>query len=98
MAEKRRENVPRRTFVSAMVVLTGIMLAIPAAALALPSETPDNTLMIDGRVRAIEQVGNNLWLGGNFDQVESATAQFWNNVGDLAVLQRPDGRVSGHRA
>ena len=72
MAAKRWEGGTKRTFVSAMIVLTAIMLAIPAAALALPSETPDNTPMVDGRVRAIEQVGNNVWLGGRFDQVKQA--------------------------
>jgi hypothetical protein len=32
------------------------------AVLALPSEVPDDTPMVDGRVRAIEQLGTNIWL------------------------------------
>jgi hypothetical protein len=61
MARKVREGGTGRTFVAAMVALTAIMLALLAAALALPSETPDDTPMLDGPVRAIEQVGNNIW-------------------------------------
>jgi hypothetical protein len=32
------------------------------AALALPSEVRDDTPMVDRRVRAIEQLGTNIWL------------------------------------
>ena len=39
------------------------------AALALPSQKPDNTPMVDGRVRAIKQVGTNVWLGGRISRV-----------------------------
>ena len=71
---------------TAMVVLTAIMLALPAAALALPSETPDRTAMVDGRVRAIEQVGTNVWVGGRFSRVERRNGKLLDNVGNLAVL------------
>jgi hypothetical protein len=56
MVVKEWEDGIRRTLVAAMMVLafTAIMLALPGSALALPSETPDNTPMVDGRVRAIE--------------------------------------------
>ena len=37
---------------------------------AMPSETPDQTPMVNGTVRAIEQVGNNIWVGGKFTQVK----------------------------
>jgi hypothetical protein len=69
-----------------MVVLTAIMLALPAAALALPSETPDETPMVDGRVRAIEQIGTNVWLGGRISQVERHDGKVLGKVGNLAVL------------
>ena len=70
-----------------MIVLTAVMLAIPAAALALPSETPDNTPMVDGRVRAIEQVGNNVWLGGRFDQVERRNGEVLDDdASNLAIF------------
>jgi hypothetical protein len=45
------------------------MLALSGTALALPSERPDNTPEVDGRVRTIEQVGTNVWVGGNFSKV-----------------------------
>ena len=86
MGAEKRERGTRKTFVTAMVVLTAIMLALPAAALALPSQTPDNTPMIEGRVRAIEQVGNNIWLGGRFTQVKQRNGTVLDNVGNVAVL------------
>ena len=96
MAGKRWEDGERRTFVVAMVVLTAIMLALPAAAMALPAENPDNTPMVDGRVRAIEHVGNNIWLGGRFTQVKRGNGTVLDtNAGNLAVLQLSDERVQG---
>ncbi len=35
------------------------LLHASGAVMALPSEKPDDTPMVDGRVRAIEQVGTN---------------------------------------
>ncbi len=89
MAVKEWEGGKRRTFVAAIVVLvfTAIMLALPESALALPSETPDDTPMVDGRVRAIEQVGTNIWLGGRFTQVKKRDGTvLGSNVGNLAVF------------
>lgn len=48
--------------VVAALVLTS---ALPAAA-ALPETTPDDTWMVNARVRAIEQAGGLTWLGGTF--------------------------------
>jgi hypothetical protein len=76
MARKVRGGTGR-TSVSATVALTAIMLALPATALALPSETSDDTSMVDGGVRAIEQVGTNIWLGSRISQVKNATARSW---------------------
>ena len=50
----------------AVAAMLMTMLTLSGTALALPSETPDDTPMVDGRVRAIEQVGSNIWLGGQF--------------------------------
>jgi hypothetical protein len=52
----------------AVSAMLGAMLALAGAALALPSETPDDTPEVDGRVRAIEQVGTNIWVGGQFSE------------------------------
>src|SRR5215208_3761979 len=45
------------------------LLLASGAVLGLPSQKPDNTPMVDGRVRAIKQVGTNVWLGGRISQV-----------------------------
>src|SRR5919112_3106188 len=63
----------------------GVLLA-SGVALALPSETPDNTLMVNGRVRAIEQVGDHLWVGGNFTQVKERDGTVVANVSNVAVF------------
>jgi hypothetical protein len=79
----------RRTLVAAAVVvlLTAIMLALPDSALAaLPSERPDITPMVDGRVKAIEQVGTNIWVGGRFSRVENRNGKLLGNVNNLAVF------------
>src|SRR5215210_2671779 len=86
MAVKRRKDGARRTFVAAIAVFTAIMLALPAAALALPAETPDNTPMVEGRVRAIEQVDSNIWLGGQFSQVNRCAGITPPSVENVAVL------------
>src|SRR5918994_446437 len=88
MVEKEWECGTRRTLVSAMavLVLTAIMLALPESAVALPSEVPDDTPMVDGRVRAIEQVGTNIWIGGRFSRVEQRNGTLLGNVANVAVL------------
>jgi len=42
--------------------------------------------MVDGRVRAIEQVGTNIWVGGRFSQVKNSDGTFLDNVTNLAVF------------
>ena len=61
------------------------MLALPGTALALPSERPDDTPMVDGRVRAIEQVGTNVWVGGKFSTVTRPDGTALN-VSNVAVF------------
>jgi DNA-binding beta-propeller fold protein YncE len=75
-----------------MIVFTAIMLALPESALALPSETPDNTPMVDGRVRAIEQVGTNIWLGGKFTQVKKRDGTVLGSVSNVAVFNSETNR------
>jgi hypothetical protein len=53
----------------AVAAMLMTMLALTGTALALPSEKPDNTPEVDGRVRTIEQVGTNVWVGGSFSKV-----------------------------
>jgi hypothetical protein len=88
MVVKEWEDGIRRTLVAAVAVsvLTAIMLALPQSALALPSEKPDNTPMVDGRVRAIEQVGTNIWVGGRFTKVKKRDGTVLANVANVAVF------------
>jgi hypothetical protein len=72
-----------------VLLLASMALAVLLAcgvALALPSETPDQTPMVNGTVRAIEQVGTNIWLGGKFTQVEQHNGTVVANVSNLAVF------------
>jgi PQQ-like domain len=65
--------------------VVALLLASGAVA-ALPSEKPDDTPMIDGRVRAIEQVGTNIWVGGRFSRVERRDGQLLGTVANVAVF------------
>src|SRR5215216_1756421 len=64
-----------------------LFLACGVALAALPSETPDETPMVNGTVRAIEQVGTNIWVGGKFTQVKQCSNRTNAlNVSNLAVF------------
>jgi hypothetical protein len=70
-----------------LLLSTAVALLIASGAiLALPSERPDKTPMVDGRVRAIEQVGTNTWLGGTFTRVKNHKGTVVANVSNLAVV------------
>ena len=81
---------PRRRISGHLFVGIGVILALTLlyaeAALALPSETPDDTPMVDGRVRAIEQVGTNVWVGGRFSQVKQRDGTVLGSVANVAVF------------
>jgi RTX calcium-binding nonapeptide repeat (4 copies) len=62
------------------------LLLASGAVVALPSEKPDDTPMVDGRVRAIEQVGTNIWIGGRFSRVEQRNGTLLGNVANVAVF------------
>src|SRR5215204_1087735 len=81
----------RRTLLLLFSTAAGLLLA-SGAVLALPSQKPDNTPMVDGRVRTIKQVGNNVWLGGRISQVTRRDGQVLGNVGNLAVLDSQTNR------
>src|SRR5215210_9258656 len=72
-----------------VLLLASMALAMFLAcgvALALPSETPDQTPMVNGTVRAIEQVGTNVWVGGKFTQEKQRNGTVVANVSNLAVF------------
>jgi len=84
-ARSREEIGMRRTLLLLFSTAVGVLLA-SGAVLALPSQKPDNTPMVDGRVRAIKQVGNNVWLGGRISKVTTRDGTLLGNVSNLAVL------------
>jgi len=67
------------------------LLVASATALALPSETPDQTPMVNGTVRAIEQVGTNIWVGGKFTQVKQHNGTVVASVSNVAVFDSQTG-------
>jgi hypothetical protein len=75
----------RRTLLLMLSTAVALLLA-SGAVLALPSEKPDDTPMVDGRVRAIEQVGTNIWVGGRFSRVEQRNGTLLGNVANVAVF------------
>jgi hypothetical protein len=75
----------RKTFLMLLFSAVALLLA-SGAVVALPSEKPDNTPMVDGRVRAIEQVGTNIWVGGRFSRVEQRSGTLLGNVANVAVF------------
>ena len=80
-----------------IVVLAGVViLMFPVAAkAALPSESPANTYQVNGpRVRSAVIVGNNVWIGGIFTQVQSGSGSNVRAVSNLAALDRTTGQLS----
>jgi hypothetical protein len=75
----------RRTILLLATMALTVLVAC-GVALALPSETPDQTPMVNGTVRAIEQVGTNIWVGGKFTQVKQRDGTVVANVSNLAVF------------
>ena len=86
-------EIGMRRLVLLLVSTAVALLFASGTALALPSETPDHTAMVDGRVRAIEQVGRNVWLGGRFSRVVRHDGTvLGSNVGNLAVFDSKTDR------
>ena len=56
-----------RKTVLLLASMTAAVLLASGVALALPSETPDETLMLNGPVRTFAEVPGTdlLWVGGN---------------------------------
>jgi hypothetical protein len=80
-----KEISMRRTVLLLLSTAVALLLA-SGAVLALPSETPDKTRMVNGTVRAIEEVGTNIWVGGKFTQVKQHNGTVVASVSNLAVL------------
>src|SRR5215203_1879967 len=81
----KKELGMRRTVVLLFSTAVALLFA-SGAVLALPSERADQTPMVNGTVRAIEQVGTNVWLGGKFTQAKRLKGNVVANVSNLAVF------------
>ncbi len=80
-----------------LLILASAVLALGllgGVALALPTEAPNDTLMVNGPVRTIAQMGNNVWVGGNFSQVKQRDGTVLDNVGGLAVFDSTTGQYN----
>src|SRR5918998_2622048 len=87
----KKEIGLRRTLLLLFSTVAALFLA-SGAALTLPSEKPDDTPMVNGTVRAMEQVGTNVWLGGKFTQVKQHNGTVVANVSNLAVFDSKTNR------
>src|SRR5918997_3952535 len=82
-----KKEIGMRRIVLLLASMALAMLLACGVALALPSETPDQTPMVNGTVRAIEQVGTNIWVGGKFTQVKQRDGTVVDpDVSNLAVF------------
>lgn len=77
-----------------LVLATMLTAALAASGVAytLPSETPDDTPMVNGTVRTVDQVGGNVWVGGNFTQVKQRNGTVLDNVQNVAVFDSVTGQ------
>lgn len=74
-----------RVAVAMAAALVLIMSAVPASA-DPPATSPGATDMVNGTVRAIAQVGNDIWIGGSFTQVLDHNRNVIRAAGGLAVF------------
>ncbi len=82
----------RRTALVLAAAILATVAALPGLALALPAESPDDTHMVDGRVRTIAQVGSNVWMGGNFTRVQRRDGSLVATVSNAVVIDSVTGQ------
>lgn len=80
-----------RKVAGVVAISVTMLLASAGSAAALPSQSADPTLMTDGKVRSIVQVGDNIWLGGAFSKVTTRNGSVVGNVVNLAVFDASSG-------
>ena len=72
--------------------IVALMVLSAPRALALPSQQPDDTWMVNGPVRTIERVGSTIWIGGSFTRLRSsATGGTMIRVSGLAAVDSATG-------
>jgi len=79
-----------RTLVPAILVAALVLAATPARA-ALPPTQPDDTGMLNGKVRSLEQAGGHIWIGGAFTEALNASGQVPVPVSALAAFDPATG-------
>ncbi len=79
-----------RTLAPLPLVAAMLLAATPARA-ALPSTQPDDTGMLNGKVRAIAQAGGHVWIGGSFTQALNASGQAAQAVNSLVAFDPNSG-------
>ena len=83
----------RRNGLLASLVAITLTLGASARA-ATPSESPDNTSMTDGPVRAMVVAGGHVWIGGNFSNVVGPNGSNPTPAGNIAALSLATGLLS----
>jgi hypothetical protein len=72
-----------------LVLAASVLVTASGVALALPATAPDATLGTNGKVRALVQVGNVMWVGGQFTATSDGQGGLSNIVGlDVTTGQR----------
>lgn len=82
----------RNSLVVALVVVSTMLVG--AAHAATPSESPDDTSMTDGAVRAVVIARGHVWIGGNFSNVLRANGSNATPAGNIAALSLSTGQLS----
>jgi hypothetical protein len=86
----------RRCIVALTLALLAIATLAPTALAQLPGEEPADTYQVnDPRVRSVVVVGDNVWIGGQFSQVQTGNGSNAAAVQNLAVLSASTGQVPG---
>jgi hypothetical protein len=72
-----------------LILAAAVLVTASGVALALPATAPDATLGTNGKVRALLQVDNIMWVGGQFTATSDGTGGLSNIVGlDVTTGQR----------
>jgi hypothetical protein len=78
-----------------LVLLACALVTASGVALALPGTAPDSTLGTNGKVRALLQVGNVMWVGGQFTATSDGQSGLSNIVGlDVSTGRRATSVVN----
>lgn len=86
-------SLRRPTCLVVTLVVVSTMLG-GAANAATPSESPDDTSMADGAVRAVVIARGHVWIGGNFSNVLGANGSNATPAGNIAALSLSTGQLS----